>query len=131
MTHPEPPPTTVCRWCGAIIPTSGSEAWDDRPQCRDRAACDRRVEAELRERQRRQLLEAMSAVSEVRYATAWEEGLGRRLHDEGGIWAVLGRAAGWPVGEYRAWVWVSWEDARRRYARAARRRAARATEPTA
>jgi hypothetical protein len=64
---------------------------------------------------RKQLLEAMSAVSEDRTCTGWAADWARTLHAEGGIWETLGRAVGWPTGNYDAWVWVSWEEAARLY----------------
>ncbi|WEO92712.1 hypothetical protein A6P39_000415 [Streptomyces sp. FXJ1.172] len=33
----------------------------------------------------------------------------------GGIWETLGRAVGWPTGDYDAWTWVTWEEAARAY----------------
>lgn len=60
---------------------------------------------------RKQLLEAMSAVSEDRTCSGWAGGWARTLHAEGGIWETLGRAVGWPTGNYDQWVWVSWDEA--------------------
>ncbi|MFJ6729436.1 hypothetical protein ACIQPQ_31490 [Streptomyces sp. NPDC091281] len=65
---------------------------------------------------RRQLLEAMYFTSEDRYVTAWMPGLSQALHEEGGIWELVGRSIGWPVGEPEAWVWKSWDEAARIYA---------------
>ncbi|MBE4790268.1 hypothetical protein [Streptomyces caniscabiei] len=68
------------------------------------------------ERGRQQLLEAMSGVSEERWCAGWLEGLDRRLHEEGGIWEILGRAVGWPTGSYKQRVWLSWDEAAALYA---------------
>ncbi|MFM9780428.1 hypothetical protein [Streptomyces scabiei] len=65
---------------------------------------------------RQQLVEAMSGVSEERWCAGWLEGLDRRLHEEGGIWEILGRAVGWPTGSYKQRVWVSWDEAAALYA---------------
>jgi hypothetical protein len=67
---------------------------------------------------RAQLLEAMSAVSEDRTCCGWAADWARTLHAEGGIWETLGRAVGWPTGDYDAWVWVSWEEAAALYGHA-------------
>lgn len=67
------------------------------------------------EQQRAQLIEAMSAVSEDRWCAGWMPELDRRLHTEGGIWEHIGRKVGWPVGNYEAWTWVSWDEAADRY----------------
>jgi len=71
------------------------------------------------DRGRAQLLEAMSAVSEDRTCCGWAFDWARTLHAEGGIWETLGRAVGWPTGNYDAWVWVSWEEAAELYGHAA------------
>lgn len=68
------------------------------------------------ERGREQLIEAMSGVSEERWYAGWMHDLDRRLHAEGGIWEILGRAVGWPTGDYNQWVWVSWDEAAALYA---------------
>ena len=76
-------------------------------------------EADLTERLengRAQLIEAMSGVSEERWCAGWMENLDRRLHAEGGIWEVIGRAVGWPVGDFEKWAWVSWDEAAALYA---------------
>ncbi|MEU5476702.1 hypothetical protein [Streptomyces mirabilis] len=57
----------------------------------------------------------MSAVSEDRSSARWAGDLARTLHAEGGIWETLGRAVGWPTGNYDAWTWVTWEEAARAY----------------
>jgi hypothetical protein len=67
-------------------------------------------------RGRTQLLEAMSAVSEDRTCASWCADWARTLHAEGGIWETLGRAVGWPTGNYDQWVWVSWDEAAALYA---------------
>jgi hypothetical protein len=67
------------------------------------------------DRQRKQLIEAMSAVSEERTCCGWIAGWERTLHAEGGIWETIGRAIGWPVGDWGAWMWVSWDEAAARY----------------
>ncbi|MFE6412583.1 hypothetical protein ACFVOR_37250 [Streptomyces sp. NPDC057837] len=71
------------------------------------------------ERGRAQLLEAMSAVSEDRTCCGWAADWARTLHAEGGIWETLGRAVGWPTGNYDQWVWVSWDEAAALYAKEA------------
>ncbi|MCX4575647.1 hypothetical protein OHB41_21125 [Streptomyces sp. NBC_01571] len=68
------------------------------------------------DRHREQLVEAMSAVSEDRTACGWRVDWARTLHAEGGIWEQLGRAAGWPTGNYDQWVWLPWDEAGRLYA---------------
>ncbi|MFJ5151411.1 hypothetical protein ACIQCF_07450 [Streptomyces sp. NPDC088353] len=66
---------------------------------------------EALERGRAQLIEAMSGVSEERWCAGWMESLDQRLHAEGGIWETIGRAVGWPTGNYDQWVWMSWDKA--------------------
>lgn len=68
------------------------------------------------ERGRKQLVDAMSAVSEERHSLWWVEGLDRSLHGEGGMWETLGRAYGWPVGDFEKWTWRSWDEAGALYA---------------
>ncbi|MGR3875752.1 hypothetical protein ACUXZZ_45285 (plasmid) [Streptomyces graminifolii] len=63
------------------------------------------------ERGRKQLVEAMSAVSEDRHCAGWLEGLDRTLHAEGGMWETLGRAYGWPTGDWEQWTWMPWDEA--------------------
>ncbi|MFD9721076.1 hypothetical protein [Streptomyces sp. NPDC059076] len=65
---------------------------------------------------RDQLLEAMSGVSEERWAAGWISGLGALLHREGGIWEVIGRVTGWPTGCYDIRTWVTWDEAAALYA---------------
>lgn len=67
------------------------------------------------EQMRAQLLEAMHTTSEDRYCCSWMAGLSRALHAEGGIWELVGRAVGWPVGEAGEWLWMTWEDAAQVY----------------
>lgn len=67
------------------------------------------------DRQRAQLIEAMSAVSEDRTGARWAGDWGRTLHAEGGIWEIVGRSIGWPTGDHDRWEWVSWDDAARLY----------------
>ena len=64
---------------------------------------------------RRQLIEAMSAVSEERTCAGWMADWARTIHAEGGIWETIGREVGWPTGNYDVWVWVSWDEAARLY----------------
>ncbi|MEV4440438.1 hypothetical protein AB0K09_15720 [Streptomyces sp. NPDC049577] len=71
------------------------------------------------DRQRAQLLEAMSAVSEDRTCCGWASDWARTLHADGGVWEILGRAVGWPTGNYDHWVWLSWDEAARLYGHAA------------
>ncbi|MGW4042998.1 hypothetical protein [Streptomyces sp. NPDC004721] len=66
-------------------------------------------------RDRTQLLEAMSGVSEERWCAGWMESLDQRLHAEAGIWETIGRTIGWPTGNYDHWVWMSWDEAARLY----------------
>jgi hypothetical protein len=75
-------------------------------------------QTERLERGRAQLLEAMSAVSEDRTCCGWAADWARTLHAEGGIWETLGRAVGWPTGNYDAWWWVSWDEAAALYGHA-------------
>jgi hypothetical protein len=82
---------------------------------RTKAATD---QTERLERGRAQLIEAMSAVSEDRTCCGWTSEWARTLHAEGGIWETLGRAVGWPTGNYDQWVWVSWDEAAALYATA-------------
>jgi hypothetical protein len=58
----------------------------------------------------------MSFISEDRYCQAWMAGLSQSLHEEGGLWEILGRSIGWPVGERDGWLWMTWEEARDFYA---------------
>ncbi|MFG2276728.1 hypothetical protein ACGFNY_44090 [Streptomyces chartreusis] len=74
------------------------------------------VDGESLERGRKQLLEAMSAVSEDRTCCGWASDWARTLHAEAGIWETLGRSVGWPTGNYDQWVWVSWDEAAALYA---------------
>ena len=78
--------------------------------------CDGQDVTARLERGRTQLVEAMSAVSEDRTCCGWASDWARTLHAEGGIWETLGRAVGWPVGNYDQWVWVSWDEAAVLYA---------------
>jgi hypothetical protein len=80
------------------------------------------VTPEDQTRQREQLIEAMSGVSEERWCAGWLEGLDARLHHEGGIWETIGRSIGWPVGDYRAWTWFPWDEAAEIYAKGGHRR---------
>ena len=64
---------------------------------------------------RSQLLEAIAYVSQDRYDCSWMPGLSRSFHEEGGIWEILGRVVGWPVGEEGRWVWMTWEQAAAHY----------------
>lgn len=59
---------------------------------------------------RAQLIEAMGFISEDRYCT-WMPGLSQVLHEEAGIWEIVGREVGWPVGDRGAWTWVTWDEA--------------------
>lgn len=68
------------------------------------------------DRRRDQLIEAMSAVSEDRTCMGWAPDLERDLHAEGGIWEAIGRTIGWPIGNYEAWTWVTWEQATAHFA---------------
>ncbi|MEU0589920.1 hypothetical protein [Streptomyces ardesiacus] len=63
------------------------------------------------DRLRAQLIEAMSAVSEDRTCCGWASDWARTLHAEGGVWETLGRAIGWPTGNYDQWEWLSWDEA--------------------
>lgn len=69
------------------------------------------------EQAREQLLDAMSDASEGRWCAGWMSGLDRRLHEEGGIWEVVGRQVGWPLGYRAEGGWVSWDEAGAEYAR--------------
>jgi hypothetical protein len=60
----------------------------------------------------------MHAVSEERTCASWAADWARTLHAEGGIWETLGRAVGWPTGNYDTWVWVSWDEAAALYGHA-------------
>ncbi|GAA3852172.1 hypothetical protein GCM10023084_02950 [Streptomyces lacrimifluminis] len=68
-------------------------------------------------RQRKQLIEAMSGVSEERWCAGWLHGLEQRLHEEGGIWETIGRSTGWPIGDYGTWTWFPWDEAAQIFAR--------------
>lgn len=72
-------------------------------------------------RQRQQLIEAMSGVSEERWCAGWLYGLEQRLHAEGGIWETVGRSIGWPVGDYERWTWFPWDEAAEIFAKEAQR----------
>lgn len=90
--------------------TGGQPAVGEQPETQEADLTERL------ERGRQQLLEAMSAVSEDRTCTGWAADWARTLHAEGGIWETLGRAVGWPTGNYDRWVWVSWDEAAALYA---------------
>jgi len=79
-------------------------------------------------RMRRQLLDVMSGWSEDHYAAGWLIGLEWRLVREGGVWELLGRHLGWPVGgpdgpAHEGKHWITWEEAVARAAESDRSRA--------
>jgi hypothetical protein len=119
----------VLRWAADHLARQADELWVPGTKAHTVMHADaaelRRVAAETRnttdqtgrlERGREQLIEAMSAVSEDRTCCGWASDWARTLHAEGGIWEALGRAVGWPVGNYDQWVWVSWDEAAALYA---------------
>lgn len=71
-------------------------------------------------RQRQQLIEAMSGVSEERWCAGWLHGLEQILHTEGGIWETIGRSIG-PVGDYEKWTWFPWDEAAEIFAKETQR----------
>ena len=100
-----------CAECDACIEIAQHLAGHNQPATQADEGLTERLE-----RGRAQLLEAMSAVSEDRTCTGWAGDWARTLHAEGGIWETLGRAVGWPTGNYDQWVWVTWDEAAALYA---------------
>ncbi|MEW2393130.1 hypothetical protein AB0933_32695 [Streptomyces venezuelae] len=100
----------------ALAARALAEAVDALPADRQPIGWEKGYDTERVERGRQQLLEAMSAVSEERTCAGWCADWARTLHAEGGIWETLGRAVGWPSGNYEQWVWVSWDEAAAIYA---------------
>lgn len=80
----------------------------------ERAAVRAKIEEEVAlETLRNTLLEMMSDWSESHYAAGWMSGTEEKLHAQGGVWEILGRAIGWPSGyegdaDFR---WLTWEEA--------------------
>jgi hypothetical protein len=95
---------------GPHIVTPGVPEQDDRWRAYQPQVAETDLTARLGNG-RTQLLEAMSAVSEDRTCTGWAADWARTLHAEGGIWETIGRAVGWPTGNYDQWVWRSWDEA--------------------
>jgi len=100
----------------ALAARALAEAVDRKPADEQPVGWSMTVDEEALKRGRAQLLEAMSAVSEDRTCSGWAADWARTLHAEGGIWEILGRAVGWPTGNYDQWVWVSWDEAAVLYA---------------
>ena len=76
---------------------------------------------------RTSLLAMMSDWSESTWAAGWMSRTEEMLHEQGGVWEILGRAVGWPTA-YEGdahFAWVTWDEAGaifadRKAARAAR-----------
>jgi len=115
-------PWGTCPGCGAAAgpdcdcPPLDEQAHAEGEHCFCGPECDGLDATARLERGRTQLVEAMSAVSEDRTCCGWTSEWARTLHAEGGIWETLGRAVGWPTGNYDQWVWVSWDEAAALYA---------------
>ena len=60
---------------------------------------------------RAQLIAAMRGYSDELYSANWLDNLDRVLHQQGGIWQILGLAIGWPLGYQGRDGWVTWEEA--------------------
>lgn len=63
------------------------------------------------QRRRDDLLDLMSAWSEVHYCAGWLVNLDQRLRARGGVWEILGREIGWPIGYRAEEGWTTWDDA--------------------
>lgn len=57
------------------------------------------------------LLTLMSAWSEDQHCAGWLVGLDQELRGRGGIWEILGRAIGWPIGYRAEGGWTTWDEA--------------------
>ena len=71
------------------------------------------AEGETLEALRQSLLVMMSDWSEGTYAAGWMSGTEKMLHDQGGVWEILGRAIGWPTGYAEVpseTEWVAWDE---------------------
>lgn len=64
---------------------------------------------------RKQLIELLSAFSEERWAAGWMRDIDKEAYKEGGVWEILGREVGWPLGYEGDQGWVSWEEAGEHY----------------
>lgn len=130
----QPAETHSCRNCDGVDPDTclnnpdrpkspmdpvhilGIDAAPERPAVGEQPETQEADSTGRLERGRQQLLESMSAVSEDRTCCGWASDWARTLHAEGGIWETLGRAVGWPTGNYDRWVWMSWDEAAALYA---------------
>ena len=64
------------------------------------------------QRLRDDLLTLMSAWSEDRYCAGWLIGLDTELLASGGVWEILGREIGWPIGYRAEGGWTTWDEAK-------------------
>ena len=70
---------------------------------------------EQRDAIRAMLLAGMREWSEENYCAGWLIDLESRMHREGGIWEILGRLVGWPIGCEAEGGWETWDEAAARY----------------
>lgn len=67
------------------------------------------------EQKRSQLISLIRAHSEEAYAASWLGGIDEDLYKVGGVWEIMGREIGWPLGYEGENGWVSWDEAAVRY----------------
>lgn len=60
---------------------------------------------------REELLDLLSSWSEDRWAAGWVNGIDKEAHGVGGVWEVVGRVIGWPLGYRGDKGWVTWNEA--------------------
>jgi len=88
-----------------------AELMDDVAVFRARAASepDKRTREQ---RLRADLLTLMSAWSEDQHCARWLIGLDTELLASGGVWEILGREIGWPIGYRAEGGWTTWDEAK-------------------
>lgn len=73
------------------------------------------AEGEALDALRRGLLTMMSDWSEENWCAGWMSRTEEMLHEQGGVWEILGRQVGWPT-DYEGdpdFRWVTWDEAGR------------------
>jgi hypothetical protein len=60
---------------------------------------------------RKQLIELLGAFSEERWCAGWMLDIDKQAYQEGGVWEIIGREIGWPLGYEGDEGWVSWDEA--------------------